>query len=111
MTRGDVYRASLDPTKGHEQAGTRPVLIVQSDSLNGVASTVVVAPFTTNLKTARLPSCHLVKAGDGGLAQDSVLLCHQVRVIDPSRLSSRYGTIAQATMDEIDKKLRFTLGL
>jgi mRNA-degrading endonuclease toxin of MazEF toxin-antitoxin module len=43
-------------------------------------------PFTTNLKRAALPSCVRVSAGEGGLLQDSVLLCHQVRVLDRIRL-------------------------
>jgi mRNA interferase MazF len=46
MTRGDIYLADLNPTRGAEQAGIRPVVIVQRDTLARFTSTVVVVPFT-----------------------------------------------------------------
>jgi len=50
MKRGDVYLADLDPTKGSEQAGRRPVLVFQDDRLIRATLTVVAIPFTTNLR-------------------------------------------------------------
>ena len=111
MTRGDVYLADLNPVKGSEQEGMRPVVIFQNDVLNPFTRTVVVIPFTTNIRRATLPSCHLVKAGDGGLREDSVALCHQIRVLDGSRLTKRLGTLSTATMEEIARKVVFTLGI
>ena len=111
MTRGDVYLADLNPVKGSEQEGIRPVLVFQNEALNRFTRTFVVIPFTTNLKRARLPSCHLVQIGDGGLPKDSVALCHQIRVLDASRLKTRLGTLSAATMDEIGRKVVFTLGV
>ena len=111
MTRGDVYLADLNPVKGSEQEAIRPVVVFQNDALNRFTRTVVVIPFTTRLKRAMLPSCHLVKAGDGGLREDSVALCHQIRVLDGSRLTTRLGTLSAATMDEINRKVVFTLGI
>ena len=55
MTRGEVWRAALDPVRGSEQAGTRPVPIFQADPLNTFLHTVVVIPLTTNVKWARFP--------------------------------------------------------
>jgi mRNA interferase MazF len=111
MTRGDVFLANLNPVKGSEQEGIRPVLVFQNDALNRFMRTVVVIPFTTNLKRATLPSCHLVRAGDGGLHEDSVALCHQMRVLDTSRLMTRLGTLSAMTMGEIGQKVVFTLGI
>jgi len=111
MRRGDVYLANLDPTKGSEQAGRRPVLVLQRDALNTVLKTVVVAPFTSTTKRAGTPSCHLVQAGEGGLTVDSVVLCHQIRVLDASRLRERLGAVSRHTLDEIDKKLSYTLDI
>lgn len=68
MIRGEVWLAALDPVRGSEQAGTRPVLILQADPLNSFLRTVVIVPLTTNLQWARLPFCVPVNAGDGGLA-------------------------------------------
>jgi len=111
MKRGDVYYALLDPTIGHEQSGRRPVIVIQSDTLNRVIKTVLVIPLTSNVRRAHLPSCHLVKSGDGGLGSDSVALCHQLRVLDASRLGRRLGSLSDAAVEAIDEKLLFTLDL
>ncbi|WP_456332238.1 type II toxin-antitoxin system PemK/MazF family toxin [Fervidibacter sacchari] len=50
MKRGEVWLANFDPVKGSEQAGLRPVLIIQVDPLNAFLRTVVIVPFTTNLR-------------------------------------------------------------
>ncbi|WP_430541648.1 type II toxin-antitoxin system PemK/MazF family toxin [Xanthomonas euvesicatoria] len=47
MDRGDVYLVSLDPTSGHEQQGTRPVLIVSPSAFNRLTKTPVVLPITS----------------------------------------------------------------
>jgi mRNA interferase MazF len=106
-----MYLADLNPVRGHEQAGYRPVVVVQSDVINSVTSTVVIVPFTTNLRRALLPSCQLVRAGDGGLLQDSVALCHQLRVVDKSRLATRLGALSAQAMQGICEKLLFSLAL
>lgn len=78
VRRGEVWYANLNPVQGSEQAGLRPVLILQNDKINKAASTAVVIPFTTNLRRAALPSCVQVARGEGGLIAESVLLCHQL---------------------------------
>lgn len=109
MTRGEVWLAALDPVRGSEQAGTRPVLILQADPLNAFLRTVIVIPFTTNLQWARLPFCMLVPAGEGGLVSNSVALCHQVRVSDKSRLLHCLGQVSDATMAKVEQAMRVTL--
>ena len=89
VMRGEVWLADLNPIRGSEQAGIRPVLIFQNDTINRFTTTVVTIPFTTNLRRARLPSCVLLTTGDGGLTSDSVALCHQLRVLDTLRLMRR----------------------
>ena len=53
MERGDIYLVSLDPTSGHEQQGTRPVLIVSPSSFNQLTKTPIVLPITTGGNFAR----------------------------------------------------------
>nr|WP_313906044.1 type II toxin-antitoxin system PemK/MazF family toxin [Xanthomonas citri] len=53
MERGDIYLVSLDPTSGHEQQGTRPVLIVSPGPFNRLTKTPVVLPITTGGNFAR----------------------------------------------------------
>lgn len=111
VCRGNVYKASLDPQKGSEQGGVRPVLVLQIDILNSVGNTVVIVPFTKNLKRASMPSSVVVRQGEGGLAYDSVALCHQIRVLDKSGLLDYIGSVSPQTLCLIGEKVRFTLGL
>ena len=111
MQKGDVYLANLNPVVGSEQAGTRPVVLVQNSVLNRITRTVVVVPFTSNLRRAELPSAVLIPKGEGGLNQDSFALCHQVRVLDQSRLTARLGRLADEWIVKIDETLAFVLDM
>ena len=91
VQRGEIWFANLNPPRGSEQAGLRPVLIFQNDTINRFTTTVLAIPFTTNLRRAALPSCVRVAQGEGGLEMDSVVLCHQLRVLDRSRLQRKLG--------------------
>ncbi|MEG4634153.1 type II toxin-antitoxin system PemK/MazF family toxin [Microcoleus sp. AR_TQ3_B6] len=74
-TRGDVVLCDLNPVVGTEQAGIRPVVILQIDPANAVSPHTIIAPFTTKIRRALLPSQVFVPSGVGGLNQDSVILC------------------------------------
>ena len=110
VRRGEIWYADLDPTRGSEQSGLRPVLIIQADLINRFTSTVLAIPFTTNLRRASLPSCVLINSGDGGLTSDSVVLCHQMRALDINRLRSKLGLVNDATMSSIENCILLTLG-
>lgn len=109
--RGEVRLAKLDPVQGSGQAGTRPVLILQNDRVSRFARTVLAIPFTTNLSRSYLPTALQVDQGDGGLLAASVLLCHQLRVLDKSRLRSRLGTLHPQTLKEAEFCVLLTLGI
>jgi mRNA interferase MazF len=111
VARGEVWFADLNPTRGSEQAGVRPVIIFQTDRLNEFTSTVLAIPLTTNLRRAALPSCLLIHHGEGGLASDSVALCHQMRVIDKTRLQRRLGILSQPTLSAVESRVLFTTGV
>ena len=72
VTRGEIWLADLNPTRGSEQAGTRPVLIFQNNIISKYTTTILAIPLTTNLRRASLPSCVQIPKGEGGLASDSV---------------------------------------
>jgi mRNA interferase MazF len=109
VQRGEIWLADLNPTRGSEQAGIRPVLILQNDAINRYTTTVLAAPFTTNLRRASLPSCVSIIKGEGGLLSDSVLLCNQLRVLDKTRLRNRLGVIGATTLAVVESRLQFTL--
>jgi len=109
--RGEVGYADLNPIRVSEQAGIRPVLIVQNDTINPFTTTVLAIPFTTNLRRAALPSCVQVAGGEGGLTADSVLLCHQMRALDQTRLRDKLGTVGEETMVSVETCLLFVMGI
>ncbi|MEK6285936.1 MAG: type II toxin-antitoxin system PemK/MazF family toxin [Acidobacteriota bacterium] len=109
--RSEVWLADLNPTRASEQAGTRPVLIFQNDLINKFTTTVLTIPFTTNLRRASLPSCVKVAKGEGGLTSDSVALCHQLRVLDKTRLQKKLGDLSEETMASIESRVVFTMGI
>ena len=86
VQRGEIWLADLNPTRGSEQAVTRPVLIFQNTLINKYTTTILAIPLTTNLRRASLPSCVQISKGEGGLVSDSVALCHQLRVLDKAQL-------------------------
>ena len=111
VRRGEIWLAELNPVRGSEQAGTRPVLLIQTNAINRFTTTVLAIPFTTNLRRAALPSCVSVAAGEGGLSSESVALCHQLRVLDKIRLTQRLGEVSGAMLEKIENCVLFTLGI
>lgn len=111
VKRGEIWYADLNPTQGSEQAGVRPVLVFQNNKINRATSTCVVIPFTTNLRRAALPSCVQVAKGEGGLLVESVALCHQLRVLDESRLTTKLGQVSEQTLASVEAGVLYTLGI
>jgi mRNA interferase MazF len=109
--RGDIYLADLNPSRGSEQAGIRPVILVQRQNLERFTRTVVVIPVTTNLRRAQVPGTMLIPAGEGGLSQESVALCYQIVVIDKQRLQRQLGTLSAIYLQRLGDALRYTLDL
>ncbi len=111
VNRGEVWLANLNPTRGSEQAGIRPVILFQNDVVSRFTTTVLAIPLTTNLRRAALPSCVQIAQGEGGLMSDSVALCHQLRVLDKTRLQRKLGTISEATLTALESRVLFTMGI
>ncbi len=109
--RGDIYLANLNPSRGSEQAGVRPVILVQRQNLDRFTRTVVVIPVTTNLRRAQIPGTVLIPVGEGGLSQESVALCYQIVVIDRQRLQRQLGTLSAVYLQRLGEAIRYTLDL
>ena len=100
VVRGDVILCDLNPVVGTEQAGVRPALVVQIDRANTVSPHTIIAPFTTRIRRAVLPSHALIPAGVGGLTHNSVVLCEQIRVIDKRRIIRVLGHVDDTYMEK-----------
>jgi len=105
VVRGDVILCDLNPVVGTEQAGVRPALVVQTDRANTVSPHTIIAPFTTRIRRAVLPSHALIPAGIGGLTQESVVLCEEIRVIDKRRIIRVLGHVDDTYMEEMARAL------
>ncbi|WP_377479196.1 MAG: type II toxin-antitoxin system PemK/MazF family toxin [Microcoleus anatoxicus] len=106
---GDIYLADLNPSRGSEQAGIRPVIIVQRDTLDRFTTTVVVIPVTSNLRRAKIPGTIILPTGEGGLTQDSVALCYQIVAVDRERLIKKLGTLSADYVSRLQVALQYTL--
>ena len=84
--RGDIYCAKLDPVVGSEQGGIRPVIVIQNDTGNKHAPTLIVATVTTRIhKKANMPT-HFVIYDNPAFKEASVVQLEQIRTIDKSRI-------------------------
>ena len=104
VKRGEVYYADLNPIKGSEQGGFRPVLIVSNDIGNRNSPTVIVAAVSSKAKKMELPT-HCPLPQQGGLPLTSIVMLEQLRTIDKIRLERYICTLDVSTMEEIDHAL------
>lgn len=102
VKRGEVWLADLNPTKGSEQGGTRPVIVFPNNIVSQFTTTVITIPLTINRRRASLPTCFLIPSDEGGLAQDSVALCYQLRVLDRTRLQRKLGELTPETLTNLE---------
>ncbi|MFN0279679.1 MAG: type II toxin-antitoxin system PemK/MazF family toxin [Pyrinomonadaceae bacterium] len=114
MKRGDIYVADLIPRSGSEQTGRRPVVVISNDGFNLTPNwrSIIVVPISTSVNQARRPrTAVMLKAGDGGLSQNSVALCHQVTTLDRSKLKQKLGELSAEIMTEIENGLKASMDL
>ncbi len=105
MERGDIYLVSLDPTAGHEQQGTRPVLVVSPAAFNRLTKTPVVLPITTGGNFARTAG-FAVPLADAGTKTTGVIRCDQPRALDlGARNGRKLESAPAAIVDEVLAKL------
>ena len=109
--RGEVYFVALDPTLGAEIRKTRPALILQNDIANRSSPITIVAAITSKFDEELYPTEVLVRAPEGGLEADSIVLLNQIRSVDRRRLMRRTGRLVPATMRLVDRALMLSLGL
>jgi len=96
ILRGDIYWADLNPVRGHEQAGLRPVVIISQDVFNERSGTVIVMVITSRAQQAGFPLAH--KLSRGGLPNESWVKISQVRTLSTARLGNRVGKLEPEDM-------------
>jgi mRNA interferase MazF len=119
ISRGQIYFVNLNPTRGREQAGRRPVLVVSADAINRQPLVVTVVVGTKSSNVPRdYPTNVRVTARETGLPCDTLFLCFQLRSLDPSRLlepttqqPNPAGIMPSSRMKEVDEALKWVLSL
>jgi mRNA interferase MazF len=108
--RGEVWLADLSPTRGPEQVGRRPVLVVSENLFNqGPAGLVIVLPMTSTVRG--VPSHVPVSPPEGGVRKLTAILCEAVRSVSVDRLVVRWGAVGPRTMSAVEDRLRILLHL
>lgn len=110
IRRGDLFTVDFEPVRGSEQGKLRPAVVIQNDVGNQFSPTVMVAPLTTG-QYARFDVNVEVKAPEGGLTNDSLVLLNQIRVVDKSRILRYWGRLTPTTMQKVDQAIKISLGL
>lgn len=102
-----IFWADLEPTKGSEQAGTRPVLVISAEEVNQSLPIVTILSLTS-VKPGRkvYPIEVLLNSKITGLPKDSIAMAHQIRAIAKERLGERCGIIKT---EEIKEQVRIAI--
>jgi mRNA interferase MazF len=109
--RGEVFLVNFDPVIGAEIRKTRPALILQNDIANRHSPVTIVSAITSQFEEPLYPTEVLLKAGEGGMKKDSVILLNQIRSVDKKRLVRRLGRIDAEAMHRVDRSIQISLGL
>ncbi len=109
--RGEVYLVNFEPTIGAEIKKTRPALILQNDIANRHSPITIVAAITSQFAEPLYPTEVLIRAPEGGLTVDSVVLLNQIRSPDKQRLMRRLGGIKPTTMERVERVLLISFGM
>jgi mRNA interferase MazF len=109
--RGEVYLVNFDPTIGAEIRKTRPALVVQNDIANRWSPITIVAAITSRFEEPTYPTEVVVRAPEGGLEVDGVVLLNQIRSIDKRRLVRRMGALKPERMRQVEQAMLISLGM
>ena len=104
MKQGEIWHADLNPPKGSEQAGSRPVVILSGNLLNQHLPVVIAVPLTTKVKNYK-GNPILKPSKTNGLKSESEMLVFHIRSISKDRLKKRQGNIEAAELAQAVKTL------
>jgi mRNA interferase MazF len=108
ILRGDVVWADLDPTRGHEQAGQRPVLVISHDVFNQRSGTVIALALTSREPTADFPLT--LELASVRLPKRSWVKMGQIRTLSTERLGKRLGRLSPEELARVLEGLDEIIG-
>lgn len=99
VLRGDIVWADLDPTRGHEQGGQRPVLVISHDVFNERSGTVIALAITSQPQRAGFPLTLEIRSVQ--LPKPSWIKLHQIRTLSTERLGRKLGRISPEELAKV----------
>lgn len=111
IRKGEIFLANLEPKKGSEQGGVRPVLIIQNDISNKHSPITIIAAITSKIFEKEYPTNIFVSKDESNLDKNSTIMLNQIRTIDNSRLIKKIGLLDNFTMNKVDRAIKVSLAL
>jgi mRNA interferase MazF len=99
ILRGEIRWADLNPTRGREQAGLRPVLVLSHDIFNERSGTVIAVAITSQSQKAGFPLTLELQAGN--LSKQSWAKISQIRTLSVERIGKLIGKASQEEMIQV----------
>ena len=109
--RGEIYFADLDPHYGSEQGGKRPVIVIQNNTGNKFAPTVIVAAVTSKVSKKPKQPTHVLIDRNPAFSRPSMVLLEQIFTIDKERIQRLLGQTTPDEMYQINEALMNSLDL
>jgi mRNA interferase MazF len=100
MKQCEIWLADLNPVKGSEHEGFRPVVIISGNVVNTHLPVVIICPLTTKIKGYKGNVILLPDTGNG-LTQKSEIVIFQIRSVSKERLLRKIGEIPENRLNEI----------
>ena len=108
ILRGDIVWADLNPVRGHEQAGLRPVLVISQDAFNDLSGTVVAVALTSQRPSAGFPLS--LELRSEGLPKHSWAKISQLHTLSVERLGQKIGTVTPEELTQVVQGLYEIVG-
>lgn len=111
LKRGDIFLVNLEPIKGSEQGGIRPVLIIQNNIYNKYSPVTIIAAITSKIYDKEYPTNVFISKQVSKLNKDSTILLNQIRTIDKKRIIKKISSLPEEVIWKIDMALKISLSL
>ncbi len=104
MKQRDIWLADLNPVKGSEQRGIRPVVVISGNAMNDNLGIGIICPVSSRIRN--YAGCLTLRNNEqNGLDRNSEIITFQVRTISAERLIRKLGQISQTELDKVKKGL------
>ena len=108
ILRGEIRWADLNPTRGNEQSGLRPVLVLSHDVFNDRSGTIIATALTSQPQKAGFPLTMPIESSS--LPKKSWVKISQIRTLSVERIGSKIGTLSAEEMMRVLEGLNEIVG-